>query len=491
MKIAVDRTGAVIRPDSTRVIAKFFMNGDERAIGLIKNVMEMDEDEVEDMLTMTLREFSRRHRNITRVFERHFERVQHLLPAAGLKAEDIPISKKLLMGSYFTHEYSIESAAFFNPSMIEDPDQTGLVEGEKRVIVSFRATGEGHISSLVFRRGVLSPKGELNLQPMGRYIDEADVVNRHIYNKKMFRQKLKELKLSDELCDEVTKPLPDEFLYRDIRNRLREILDNPNTKEDMRKNAEKVFWVADAHYEIRFSLDTDIAARVIFPVSETESKGIEDARFVQFTDGNGEQAYYATYTAFDGHRILPKLMETRDFYHFRVLPMHGEGAMNKNLALFPRTIKGKYAMLSRIDGMNNYIMLSDQIHIWEKPLKIQSPRYPWELVQIGNCGSPIETDQGWLLITHGVGPMRKYCLGASLLDLNDPTKEIARMKEPLIVPNEEEREGYVPNVVYSCGSLVHNGELIIPYAMSDYASTYAKVNLEKLIERVLLNGKAR
>lgn len=243
-------------------------------------------------------------------------------------------------------------------------------------------------------------------------------------------------------------------------------------------------WLALSHYEIEFSLDSAISERVIFPISDTEKNGIEDARFVKFTEGNGEIIYYATYTAYDGMSILPKLLSTRDFYNFKGLPIHGELAQNKGMALFPRKINGKYALLCRIDGVNNYLAYSDNISIWRESRLIQKPKYSWDLIQVGNCGSPIETEEGWLIITHGVGPMREYVLGASLYELNNPEKEIGRLKTPLLFSNSEEREGYVPNVIYSCGSIIHNRNLILPYAMSDYASTYATIDLNELLNEL-------
>ena len=244
-------------------------------------------------------------------------------------------------------------------------------------------------------------------------------------------------------------------------------------------------WLADSYHYLHFSLDTDISDRVIFPISEFEQKGVEDARFVKFIDDDGSVHYYATYTAFDGIAIQPKLLHTDNFYDFRIMPLYGSGAKNKNLALFPRKVNGNYVMISRIDGVNNFIMFSDKINIWENPRQLQSPKYPWEFTQIGNCGCPIETDKGWLLITHGVGAMRRYCLGASLFDLHDPTIEIGRLKEPLLMPNDNEREGYVPNVLYSCGSIIHNGELIVPYGLSDYGSSFMSVSLNELLEKII------
>jgi len=276
--------------------------------------------------------------------------------------------------------------------------------------------------------------------------------------------------------------LGEKFTYGELMKNLVIARKEPNIAEDRIKIIDQMMWLASSHYEINFSIDSAISERVIFPISATEQGGIEDARFVKFTDDNGEVTYYATYTAYDGTAILPKLIKTTDFYDFKILPLNGEIAQNKGMALFPRKINGKYAMLCRIDGVNNYIAYSDSINIWREAKIIQQPKYPWELVQIGNAGSPIETEDGWLVITHAVGPMREYTLGASLYDLENPEKEIGRLSSPLMVPNEVEREGYVPNVIYSCGSIIHNNDLDIPYAMSDHSSTYATVDLRELLD---------
>jgi predicted GH43/DUF377 family glycosyl hydrolase len=283
----------------------------------------------------------------------------------------------------------------------------------------------------------------------------------------------------------VMDQLGDQFIYGELLAAIENVMQQKDLSFTRKKVIQAIKWLASSHYEVLFSLDTAISERVLFPASRSESNGIEDARFVRFTDEDGNITYYATYTAYDGFSILPKLIETKDFYHFKVVPIHGEYTQHKGMALFPRKINGEYAMMSRIDGVNNYVMFSDSINLWLKAEKVQEPVYPWELVQIGNAGSPIETEQGWLVITHGVGPMRTYCLGVILLDLEDPTKIIGRLKEPLLTANEEEREGYVPNVVYSCGSLIHNGELIIPYGMSDCAASFASVSLDELIPQLL------
>jgi predicted GH43/DUF377 family glycosyl hydrolase len=483
MRLLIERKPVKVYPDPKRVIARFFFNGDQRAVDVVKHVMSLTEGEVFGIISPLLQEYSKRHRNITKILTRHCKKIKHSIEDAGFDYESLEKYQRLLLGSYFTHEYSIESAAFFNPSIVDDPDQSDLVEGERRVIISFRAVGEGHISSVVFRRALIDRNNDITVMPAGNYIDEAEVIKNAVYNKKLFLKKAADSKIDVEVLDEVGVQLEDKFDYATLR---KIILDSKNLQEeDIRKlEYDKILWLSDTYHEISFSRDTDISDRVIFPISEFERKGIEDARFVRFVKDDGSIVYYATYTAFDGAMIMPKLLQTTDFYDFKISPLHGVGAQNKNLALFPRKINGKYAMMSRIDGCNNYLMYSDKLTVWDNPVKLQSPKFPWEFIQIGNCGSPIETEAGWLVITHGVGPMRRYCLGASLFDLNDPSIEIGRLREPLVIPNNDEREGYVPNVLYSCGAIIHNGELIIPYGLSDYCSSFAGVGLDVLLDKL-------
>ena len=383
-------------------------------------------------------------------------------------------------------EYSIESAAFFNPSIVEHPDQSETGSGEKRVILSFRATGEGHISSIVFRTGLLDKNSHLTIEPVGKLLEEAEYIRRHVYDKESFRSKLDEMQDFHDIIppDLILDKLNEKFTYGELRKCVEVARNTLHLAHEKEALFNQIMWLASSHYELEFSLDTNISERVIFPVSVIEKNGIEDARFVKFVDDDHTTKYYATYTAFSGTSILPKMLDTEDFYHFRVLPVHGEVAQNKGMAMFPRKINGKYAMLCRLDGFNNYLAFSDTITIWREAKLLQQPKFSWEYVQIGNCGSPIETSEGWLVITHGVGPMREYVLGASLFDLHNPEKELGRLKSPLLMPNTEEREGYVPNVVYSCGSIIHNDDLIIPYAMSDFASTYATVNLRELLNEL-------
>lgn len=480
MHVSVQRKNIKFLPDSSRVVARFFDNGEKRTMELIKRVLNLDEASVNRELSHTLREFAGRHRNISQIFLRHFENYKALLDLMEIEVSNFSEEEKLLIGSYATMEYSIESAAMFNPSMIEDFDQSFLATGEKRVIISFRATGEGHLSSIVFRRGILDANNNFHSDRVRNHIDMAKIVQKRSYDKGRFVQKLHEMKISHRHTADIMNELPDHFEYHDLKSSVNKILDN-GISTDKKLALEEMTWLVDSYYDIKFSLDSDISERVIFPISPSESKGIEDARFVRFTEDDGSIKVYATYTAYDGHTILPKLLSTDDFNTFRIMPMHGNGAQNKNFALFPRKINGKYAVLARVDGVNNYLMYSDRNTLWNDPIKIQEPKYPWEFTQIGNCGAPLWTEEGWLVITHGVGPMRRYCLGASLFDLDDPTKEIGRLSRPLLSPLEEEREGYVPNVVYSCGSIINNGSLILPYAVSDYSSSYATVAMDELI----------
>ena len=492
MITAIKRKPIRFYSDPKRVIVRFFFPGPEtRILSIIQKVSDMPEEAAQLTLSHVLREFSARHRNISRTFQKHFDRTSDILAGKAGDMSKLSNYKKLLVGAFFSSEYSIESAAFFNPSMVEDPDQSDLEEGQKRVIISFRATGEGHISSIVFRGGLLDASNNLQLIPTGRLIDEAENIYNIKYNKEAFSQKLNEVYVINKISTEnevvkcVLDKLQQEFDYNELNWAIDKAKKELNPDEAQNKMLQLIGWLGDSHYRISFSLDTGISDRVIFPISAEESNGIEDARFVQFTDDDGQKLYYATYTAYNGFSILPMMIETKDFYEFLVRPIHGENAQNKGMALFPRKIDGKYAMLSRIDGINNYIMFSDKIHLWHEAVKLQSPKFPWEFIQVGNCGSPIETEFGWLVITHGVGPMRKYVISAILLDLDDPTKIIGQLNEPLLSPNEEEREGYVPNVVYSCGSIINNDELVIPYAMSDTASTYATILMKDLLTNLL------
>ena len=475
----VKRTGIVLKPTNSRVVIRPFEVASENRIEkILARVSSLPEREVECLLEKVMREFRERHQRTREFFLHRFDQVRnHLLT-------DQPISetRRLLIGSYFTQEYALESAALFNPSMVWHPDQSGLSAGSRRFILSLRATGEGHISSITFRSGVIDAENRIRMDEPSRFVAAPDLVPNALYEKTLFSRKLTELGINGPLTDQVMAVLGDHFTLDDLERALRNVLKHNRARQrEFEPIAHTMLVLAKANYEIRFGPELNVSERIIFPSSPTETNGIEDARFVRFTHDDGRAVYYATYTAYDGRVVLPQMLETEDFLHFKVSTLNGPEVRNKGFALFPRLVKGQYAMLSRQDNENIYLMYSDMPHFWYSKELIAKPTYPWEFVQLGNCGSPIETEAGWLVLTHGVGPMRKYSLGAFLLDLDDPSRVVGRLETPLLEPNANEREGYVPNVVYSCGALTHSRDLVIPYAMSDYASTFATVSLDEVL----------
>lgn len=482
----VKRNPLRLHPNSKRIITRFYRSSDEERVEMIiKNILNLSEEETNFILEQILKTFSKRHRNISKILKKNYSEIKEIVKR--LRVNDITISKKkkLLIGSYFTQEYSIESAALFNPSIVLDPDQFNLKKGETRVIISFRATGEGHISSIVFRSAVIDEDNNISIVEPGNLVELPETVKRFVYDKNRFKNKFEEIEHNGDVLNKIMERLNDKFIYGELMRSIVEVLKDEKLSEFDKAEINKIKWFATSHYEVTYSLDTALSERVIFPVSYSETNGIEDARFVRFTNDNGKITYYATYTAYNGNTVLSTLLETKDFYHFKTKPLNGKYAIDKGMALFPKKINGKYAMISRYDGYANYIMFSDNLNIWETAKKIQEPVFPWEFIKLGNAGSPLETEKGWLLITHSVGPMRKYSLGAILLDLKDPSKVIARLEDPLLTANEEERDGYVPNIVYSCGSIILNNELIIPYAISDYASTFATISMDALFDEMV------
>ena len=423
-------------------------------------------------------EFGERHLKIHEFFRRRFDEARPYLLAGQKLSEE----RELLLGAYFTHEYSLEAAALFNPSIIPHPDQSGLPTGSLRFILSLRATAEGHVSSITFRTGLLDTDNNVLIDAPSRYSLEPEQVPNVTYEKPLFERKLQELGLVGGFNRQVLKDLGDTFTLGELRRSVNSAVKQLGRPDQETKTvARETLMLAQSNYEVRFAPDSRLSERVLFPATPSQSNGIEDARFVLFQNEDGTQTYYATYTAYDGKMILPQFLETSDFLHFKFITLNGPAVENKGMALFPRKIKGLYAMLGRQDAENIYVMFSDHLHFWHAMQLVVEPSFPWEFIQLGNCGSPIETEAGWLVISHGVGPMRKYCIGAFLLDRDDPTKVIGRLREPLIKPNENEREGYVTNVVYSCGSLLHGGELIIPYGMSDSATTLATIPLDEIL----------
>ncbi|BDQ04171.1 glycoside hydrolase family 130 protein [Ignavibacterium sp.] len=477
------RKDIILRPDPKRVLFRPFVPKTRKQIlKIVARILKLSDEEVNKKYHEVIKEFGNRHNRIDEFFLKQYESVKDLV----FTDERLSDIRKLLIGAYFTLEYSFESSALFNPSMIWHPDQSNLPEGSRRFILSLRAIGEGHISSITFRSGIVDNKGNISIDKPTKFVTSADMIPDSYYEKELFSRKLKELNLLNDFSKKILDELNEFFTINELKDILRRMVKSLSYfYQNADLIASKILNLAKSNYEIQFSTNTDISERVIFPSTPNETNGIEDARFCEFKDEDGAITYYATYTAYDGEVVFPQLLETRDFYHFKVNTLNGPAIQNKGMALFPRKINGHYAMLSRQDGENIYIMFSDMIHFWYHKKLLLRPTYHWEFVQIGNSGSPIETDYGWLVLYHGVGAMRKYSLGAFLLDKNDPTKVIARTKEPILTANENEREGYVPNVIYTCGGQIFNGNLIIPYAMSDYASSFAILPLEDLINEMV------
>ena len=454
-------------------------NGHARARQVVDRILGLSDAEVVSTLRSTVAQFTQRHPDLEGTLRRNYEAVAGL----GAGTDDLTTERQLLIGAYFTHEYAIEAAALSNPSIVTAPDQSGLGTGERRFILSLRAIGEGHLSSIEFRSGVIDANGRIVVDEPSRFTSIGER-REPLYQHHAFRVKIHELGVLNEMAGLVLDPLPAEFTLAQLEAAIADLHAGGIDRAVAYETTRIIHWVAASNYSIEFAAESDVSERVIFPSSPAESQGMEDARFVRFRHDDGTVVYYAVYTAFDGFQILPQLIETVDFRRFRIATLNGDAARNKGMALFPRMIDGRYAALSRQDNESNFLMFSDDVRTWHEPILIQQPQQPWELMQLGNCGSPLETEAGWLVITHGVGPMRRYALGAILLDLDDPRRVIGHLDEPLLVPAEDERDGYVPNVVYSCGSLIHGEDLIIPYGFSDLGSGIAAIPLADILDRL-------
>ena len=474
--IRVQRTSTILRPDQSRVLLRPFRHEDpERSRRIIARIMSLPENQVGPLLNEVSAEFSQRHQQIQRSFMERFEQIRDLV----ITDEGISEQRQLLIGSYFVCEYSLESAALFNPSIVPHPDQSGTPPDALRFILSLRATGEGHISSITFRTGIIHSDHLIEVLPPTGFLTEPCQVPNPRYDKALFERKLFELRLTNEFTHRAMAKHGESFSLEELHASLGGEIKQSRVSD--RDTIRGMLALARSNYEVQFQPQQQLSERVLFPATPSQRNGIEDARFVCFQNDDGSHVYYATFTAFDGKLILPELVETTDFLHFRFSTLNGPAAENKGMALFPRKVNGLYAMLSRQDNENIYIMFSDDVHFWHERKVLLKPILPWELVQLGNCGSPIETEAGWLVLSHGVGPLRTYCIGAFLLDRNNPAKVIGRLREPLLKPNQSERQGYVPNVVYTCGALVHHGELIIPYAMADHATGFATAPLDEVL----------
>jgi predicted GH43/DUF377 family glycosyl hydrolase len=477
----VRRRPTLLNAESSRVITRPHIPGDRaRCKELFNRVLKLSEDDVEHLLEAIFQDFSARHRNFRETLEKNFERLADIVP----KRASLSAARRLLLGAYVTAEYSVESAAIFNPSVVPHPDQKGVSKGSLRFVMSFRATGEGHISSIEFRSGVVDENLDIYIDAVSQYVATPEIHTDPTYERHHFRRKLEDIGASPRVVDRLLEGLSERFTFDDLLTQIEKFRSTRFRVKDKRDVIDLVLWLARSNYEVVFSAEQQISERVIFPVSENESAGIEDARFVRFVNEDKSVNYYATYTAYNGFAILPQLLETTDFLTFKMHTLSGNAAKNKGMALFPRKINGRYVMLSRQDGVNNYIAFSDRLRSWNDAKLLQEPVHPLEFVQVGNCGSPVETSEGWVALFHGVGPMRRYSIWAELLDLDDPSKVIGRLDEPILAPDEHERDGYVPNVVYTCGSMLHGDALILPYGIADQRCRIATVSIPELLTRL-------
>ena len=479
------RTPHRLTPDASRMVSRLFVPGqetlipgDSRAKKVIDRVLAMTEDEVDRTLARTRDRFAGRLRDLDSTLERNFTLVAHRLGGEiGVSA-----ARRHLIGAYFTQQYALEAAALFNPSIVPHPDQAGCGPGELRFIMSLRAVGEGHLSSIEFRTGTISGESAVSIDEPGPFPGTGHSRPGNC-DRGVFQGKLAELGHVGEDAQLLWSLLPRRFGTAELDAATRELSRQQATRGDCAALIDRVRWAAASTYQVEFDEEHALSERVLWPGGPAESHGMEDARFVRFTDGQ-DQAYYATYTAFDGSSVASHLLETTDFRTFTASPLVGPATRNKGMALFPRRIGGRYATLSRWDRESNAIAYSADLHRWGPAVTIHAPEHPWELIQLGNCGSPIETPAGWLVFTHGVGPLREYAIGAILLDLDEPERLIAALPEPLLVPDESERDGYVPNVVYSCGSLLHNSTIVLPYGCSDSSVRIATIDLAQLLAKL-------
>jgi predicted GH43/DUF377 family glycosyl hydrolase len=480
--ITVTRSEVRLVPDPRRTIAKPYVPADsglherERRVEEVLNrILALSPGEVKQTLEEVRTGFADRHADLDEILQRGFIAVADEIPDPAGLSDDL----RRVIGAYFMHEYSLEGAALTNPSIVPAIDQTGVPAGALRVIVSLRAVGEGHVSSIEFRTALIGPRGHIELDPSRAPM--TGTRRSPLFDRALFTVKLDEMGVDADLVGQVMGRVSDRFTMSDLDLALTDLDRRAGYSNAAQHVTQAMHWLASSNYELSFPATSDLSERVLFPSGPSESNGMEDARLVRFTEPDGSVVYYATYTAFDGFSILPQLIGTTDFCTFRIATLNGPAARNKGIALFPRRVGGRYVALARSDGESNHLMVSDHVRFWHDAERIQVPTRPWELMQIGNAGSPIETEAGWLVVTHGVGPMRRYVLGALLLDLEDPSRVIGHLREPLLAPNDSERDGYVPNVVYSCGALVHDDQLFIAYGASDTSTSFASVSLNALL----------
>lgn len=484
----VTRSPVRLLPEPARVVTALFMPGEElpddfsRARAVIERVMALSDAQVDATLAQTMARFTGRHRDIEADFLRHFDAVAPRLPAEA----HLTPQRRRLIGAYFTHEESPEGAALTNPSIVAHPDQGDLDPGELRFVLSLRAVGEGHVSCIEFRTGVVDHAGAIRMDPSSGILTKG-IPQPVQFHRAAFEAQLAQLGTLGETSSMLLDLLGEEFDKAAVNQAIGELDHHLMRRNPAREMVDHFNLVMANSYEVSFPDDTALDERLLAPTGPAESHGIEDARFVCFHDDDGTSTFYATYTAYNGSQVAPQMLQTGDFRTFRAHQLSGPAARNKGMALFPRRVRGRYLALSRWDRENTSLSASHDLWTWGAGTTVQVPRQPWELIQIGNCGSPIETPEGWLVLTHGVGPMRAYGIGAILLDLEDPTKVVGALAEPLLEPSHDERDGYVPNVVYTCGALAHGDHLVLPFGYGDQAVGFATVDLPGLLAALRRN----
>lgn len=476
--VQIHRLPIRIQPDARRVLSRFFATDDERARRRIARVLSLSDNAVESTVLDLLHQYVVDHYDIAATWLEHFHRVEGLLPEA---CSGLPPTRQMLIGAYFTMDYALEAVALFNPSIVEALDQRGTPPGAKRFAMSLRAVGEGHISSITMRYGMVDSRNHITLiePPLIRsaLMPELDPA----FSTAMVRQTLRDLGALGRIEELVLSRCGDTTSPGEIRDVLENVRAEAPSPARWQRARDNILSFMESNYCFRVPEGANLSEMVLFPVSQNESRGMEDLRLVRFTDDDGSVMVLGTYSAFNGFTVFPTMLLFYDPRHLQSHTMSGQYARNKGMAIFPRKIKGRYVMSGRLDGENLFILESDNLLVWNEGRMSQRPKYWWQFSAIGNCGSPIETKEGWLMLTHGIGPMRQYCISAVLLDLDDPARVIGELNEPLISPAEDERVGYVPNVVYTCGCMLHNDCLIIPYAVSDIITKFAKVDIEELL----------
>jgi predicted GH43/DUF377 family glycosyl hydrolase len=484
----VRRTEHVLRPDPSRVVSLLFLPGQEmaaagesRSTAVLERVLALSETEVSASLEHLLTAFDARHRDLTATWDSHATLLEHRLTGDGMSAP-----RRQLIGAYFTQEFALEGAALCNPSMVVHPDQSSIEPGATRFVMTVRAVGEGHVSSVGLRTGVIDREDVVTLDPApGVAVLPAPVTT--TYSRAGFEHQLRELGGESANADFVLDGLSDRFTRQDLDMALAELRRQKLTRGAAVRTIERLEHISACSYATEFPASSTVQERVLMPRGRSESHGMEDVRAVRFIDDD-EAAYLATYTAYDGRNVSSQLLRTEDFRRFDIEQMSGPGSKNKGMALFPRRLDGRYVAMSRADRESNGVTTSSDLRHWERPVLVQTPHEPWEVVQLGNCGPPVETEAGWLVLTHGVGAMRQYAIGAILLDFEDPTVVRGRLRRPLLTPQADERSGYVPNVVYSCGAMLHARTLVLPYGCSDARTRLALVGLDPLLDELHASG---